>query len=88
MELLIDCAVLDPDMWVAFATDSSKGPSTSTRLAWPKYNPDGEMGSCSVTGPRLPSWFRRWWSISVIAQADEIGFILAIGQTHCVPLEA
>ncbi|KAK8131926.1 hypothetical protein PG999_000099 [Apiospora kogelbergensis] len=30
------------DMWVAFATDSSKDPSTSAGLAWPKYSPDGE----------------------------------------------
>ena len=29
-------------MWVAFATDSSKDPSTSAGLAWPKYSPDGE----------------------------------------------
>ncbi|KAK7961922.1 Alpha/Beta hydrolase protein [Apiospora aurea] len=30
------------DMWVAFATDPSKDPSTSSGLVWPKYSPDGE----------------------------------------------
>lgn len=29
-------------MWVAFATDSSKDPSTINGLAWPKYSLDGE----------------------------------------------
>lgn len=29
-------------MWVAFATDSSKDPSTSDGLVWPKYSLDGE----------------------------------------------
>ncbi|KAK8016668.1 triacylglycerol lipase V precursor [Apiospora rasikravindrae] len=30
------------DMWVAFATDPSKDPSTSSGLVWPKYSLDGE----------------------------------------------
>ncbi|KAK7984374.1 hypothetical protein PG989_011776 [Apiospora arundinis] len=30
------------DLWVAFATDSSKDPSTANGLTWPKYSLDGE----------------------------------------------
>ncbi|KAK8075511.1 carboxylesterase [Apiospora hydei] len=30
------------DMWVAFATDPYKDPSTSSGLVWPKYSLDGE----------------------------------------------
>ncbi|KAK7984673.1 hypothetical protein PG988_002295 [Apiospora saccharicola] len=30
------------EMWVAFATDSSKDPAMSNGLAWPKYSLDGE----------------------------------------------